>query len=51
MAMAAGELHLMPQEEIDDCKKFLASDLFADGTWNWFLRSMERSGLSDGALK
>lgn len=50
MAMAAGKIDLMPQEEIDDCKKFLASDMFADGTWNWYLRSMERSGLSDGAL-
>ena len=49
MAMAAGELHLMPQEEIDDCKKFLASDMFADGTWNWYMRVAERQGLLAGA--
>lgn len=49
-AMAAGELHMMPQAEIDDCKKFLASDAFVDGTWNWYVRSMERNGLSEGAF-
>ena len=48
MAMSAGDLHLMPQEEIDDCKKFLASDMFADGTWNWYMRVAERKGLLQG---
>jgi L-fuculose-phosphate aldolase len=47
-AMAAGQLHLMPQAEIDDCKRFLASDMFADGTWNWYLRTSERRGLLNG---
>lgn len=49
-AMAAGKLHLMPQAEIDDCKKFLASDMFADGTWDWYMRVMKRTGLVDGVL-
>lgn len=49
MAMAAGDLHLMPQAEIDDCKKFLASDAFADGTWNWYMRVAGRRGLLEGA--
>ena len=48
MAMAAGDLHHMPQAEIDDCKKFLASDMFADGTWNWYMRVAERRGLLEG---
>ena len=49
MAMAAGKLHHMPQAEIDDCKRFLASDLFADGTWNWYMRVMQREGRLEGA--
>ena len=45
MAMAAGKLQLMPPEEIADCKKLLASDMFADGTWNWYMRVAEKQGL------
>lgn len=46
-AMAAGQLHLLPQPEIDDCKRFLASDAFADGTWDYCLRRLARRGLDD----
>ncbi|ABD53790.1 class II aldolase/adducin family protein [Jannaschia sp. CCS1] len=49
MAMGAGTPAEIPQAEIDDCKKFLASDMFADGTWNWYMRTMARRGLLDGA--
>jgi len=48
-AMAAGALHLMPQAEIDDCKKALASDMFVDGTWSYYLRVLDRAGRSVGA--
>jgi L-fuculose-phosphate aldolase len=44
-AMAAGRLQRMPQPEIDDCKKFLASDDFVDGTWNYLRRVLSRAGL------
>lgn len=46
-AMAAGQLHTMPRAEIDDCKKFLASDTFADGTWDYYSRRLARRGLAD----
>jgi L-fuculose-phosphate aldolase len=45
LAMAASrELHLMPQAEIDDCKKFLASDAFVEGTWAYYVRKLQKSG-------
>lgn len=44
-AMAAGKLQSMREEEIEDAKGFLTSDLFIDGTWDWRLRAMERAGL------
>jgi len=44
-AMAAGNLHTMREEEIEDAKSFLTSDLFIDGTWDWRLRAMARDGV------
>lgn len=46
-AMAAGPLHVMPQAEIDDCKKFLASEAFSNGTWDYYCRVLARHGTDD----
>lgn len=46
-AMSAGQLHMMPAAEIEDCKQFLASDVFAEGTWAYYRRRLARKGLDD----
>lgn len=44
-AMAAGPLHLMPQGAIEECKRFLNSDLYFSSMWAYLCRRLTREGM------
>lgn len=44
-AMAAGPLHLMPDGAIEECKKFLNSDVYFTEMWAYLRRRLQRDGL------
>ena len=46
-AMAAGELHLMPDAAIEEAKKFLNSDFYFDNMWAYLIRRAKREGWAD----
>ena len=44
-AMAAGELNLMPDAEIEDTKRALGSKQYYNGSWAYYKRALTRAGL------
>jgi len=47
-AMAAGELHTMPAAELADVKQVMASKIYYEGLWAYYLRRLSRLGLDRG---
>lgn len=47
-AMAAGEVHAMPDAEIADVKQVMGSSIYYEGVWAYCLRRLERLGLDRG---